>query len=236
MPVILAIETSQRIGGVALRDRDNNVQVEMLSEKGRHDDDLLPAIDRLFARAGLKPSDMEAVGVSIGPGGFTGLRIAVSTAKMFAEALGAKIIAVPSAAVAAESTADADVRSVLVALASKQDTAWFTRLRRGAEGAWSICGEGGLADAASLDLDGVDALLGDEFLPQSIRDRLSAAGIPVIHPQFDLRACLSVAERMLNTGEVVDPLHLAPLYPRQPEAVTIWDQRLKRASRESQRS
>src|SRR5262245_14406799 len=100
---ILAIETSQHIGGVALRDAQGRAHVEMLLAKRRHDDDFLPAIDRLFHRASLKPADMKAVGVSIGPGGFTGLRIAVSTAKMFSEVLGAKIAAPPTALVVAES-------------------------------------------------------------------------------------------------------------------------------------
>src|SRR5919106_153062 len=148
MPALLAIETSQRVGGVALRDDRGVVLVEMLAPKKRHDDDLLPAIDRVFKRATLSPSDLAggAVGVSIGPGGFTGLRIAVTTAKMFAEALGANVIAVPSALVAAHSTfatpsapaTDAAAlgqpvplrEEVIICLACKDFSCWCTRVRR----------------------------------------------------------------------------------------------------------
>ncbi len=86
-PVLLAIEASQRRGGVAVRDRDGEDHVEWLGESARHDDDLLAAVDRLFGRLRLAPADTGVVGVSTGPGGFTGLRVAVATAKMLAESL-----------------------------------------------------------------------------------------------------------------------------------------------------
>lgn len=224
MPLLLAIETSQRHGGVALRDLGGSIHVEMLSQKKRHDDDLLPAIDRLFVRCQLKPADLRggAVGVSVGPGGFTGLRIAVATAKMFAEALGAKVIAVPSAMVVAESVKNET--EVLIALASKADSFWATRLTR-IEQTWSIAGSPGLATAQSLNLDGAELLLGDEHLPQAVRSLCAARGVSVAEPVFDPRACLVAAERMLERGETIDPLTLAPLYPREPEAVTLWNQK-----------
>jgi tRNA threonylcarbamoyl adenosine modification protein YeaZ len=227
MSVVLAIETSQHIGGVAVRDHSGRVEVEMLSPKKRHDDDLMPAIDRLFRRTDLQPRDLEAVGVSIGPGGFTGLRIAVSTAKMLAETLGANVIGVPTALVAAESTMkDSRAATVIVALASKGETCWCTRLNRH-EATWRIASDPGLSDAASLNLTGVDALLGDQYLPPSFRDRCANEGVPVIDPPFDPATCLLIAERLLASGTVTDPLHLLPLYPRQPEAVTIWEARAK---------
>src|SRR5262245_39572606 len=151
MSILLAIETSQRLGGIAVRAQDGTVHTEMLAPQKRHDDDLLPAIDRLLGRLNLSQGDLGAVGVSIGPGGFTGLRIAVTTAKMFAEALGAAIIAVPSALVAAESYQGQG--PIIVALSSKGDTCWCTRLHR-VNGIWSIVGVPALVDADHLDLDG----------------------------------------------------------------------------------
>lgn len=228
MTIVLAIETSQRIGGVAVRDRAGVVHEEMLSPKKRHDDDLMPAIDRVFSRAGLSPVDLRsgAVGISIGPGGFTGLRIAVTTAKLLAETQGAKVIAVPSARVAAQSMKDQSVREIVVALASKGESAWCTRLRR-TPTTWPISGERGLRDAATLDLRGIDALCADEFLPPSIRARCEVEHVPIVEPEFEPRACLVLAEEMLAQGHATDPLRLSPLYPREPEAVTIWNRRLK---------
>jgi len=171
-----------------------------------------------------------AVAVSIGPGGFTGLRIAVSTAKMFAETLGVKLIGVPSAIVAAEASRDVPVAvgaDVVVALACKNESAWCTRLKRGDDGAWIVAAQPppGLCEANSLDLTGIAAMIADEHLPSAMRVRCAAESVPVIAPTFSAVACLTVGARMLERGEVTDPLRLLPLYPRQPEAVTLWDAR-----------
>lgn len=221
----LAIETSQHQGGVALRDAGGRTHVEMLAAARRHDDDLLPAIDRLFRRAGVSRRDLGAVGVSAGPGGFTGLRIAVSTAKMFAEALGAKLVSVPSALVAAESCASGG--PIIVCLASKGESFWSTHLDRDAAGFWKIAGEPGLATAADLELEDVRALLADEHAPRALIDQCTRGGVEVLPPRFEPQTCLAVTLRLLAAGQTVDPLRLAPLYPRQPEAVTLWDRKLR---------
>lgn len=221
-PVVLAIEASQRQGGVAVRDPQGKTHVETLRSAARHDDDLLAAIDRLYERLGLSPSQTGAIGVSVGPGGFSGLRIAVSTAKMMAEALGATIVAVPTALVVAESHEAPG--PIVVGLASKGDGVWATRLQRGAGGIWTIDGKEGLVDADSIWLNGIKALLGDEHLPPSIRDRCRVMNVAVVEPIFSPLACLAVAWRRLRNGRTTDPLHLTPIYARPP-ATTVKRQR-----------
>ena len=217
--VVLAIETSQRKGVVALRDPAGAAHVEWVAANLRHDDDLLPAIDRLYRRVGLQPEATDAVGVSIGPGGFTGLRIAVSTAKMLGEALGCALVAVPSALVAAGSYQGAG--PIIVALASKADTCWVTRIEW-IDDRWAPADDGRLADARSLELRDIQALIGDEFLPPGIRDACSAAKVAIIDPKFDPLACLAATEQRLKQGDTTNPLSLGPRYPRRPEAVGKW--------------
>lgn len=221
--VMLAIEASQRGGGVALRPPDGGAQAELFVETKRHDDDLLPAIDRLFKRANLSPSDLNAVAVSIGPGGFTGLRIATATAKALAETTGCAIVAVPSALVAAEACAERG--PILVLLASKRDNAWCTPCARDADGYWTIEGTAGLCDAPSLALAGISRVLADEHLPRSMRSVIDEAGVLIESPMFTPSDLLLVGERLLARGEAVDPLELLPLYPREPEAVKVWRER-----------
>jgi tRNA threonylcarbamoyladenosine biosynthesis protein TsaB len=224
--IVLAIECTQREGGVALRDGAGAVHVEALAASKRHDDDLLPAVDRLLRRGGVERDRLGAVAVSIGPGGFTGLRIAISTVKMLAMALSVRVVAVPTALVVAESAAPGDVGDgpIIVALASKRETFWATTLVR-AGGAWLLDGPGALADSERADLGAVRALLGDRYLPAAVRARCAALGVPVIEPRFDPSACLRAAARMLDAGHTCDPLALLPIYPRPPEAVTIWEAR-----------
>lgn len=212
---ILAIEASQRRGGVAVRGPDGRDHVEEISAGGAHDDDLLAAIDRLYARLGLAPGRTAAVGVSVGPGGFTGLRVSVSTAKMLAESLGCAAVAVPTALVVAESCESPG--PIVVALASKDDRAWVVRLDR-AGGAWTMAGGGGLAAAGELDLGGVEALAGDRYLPPAFADACRRAGVRIVEPIFDPRACLAVTVRLYEKEETVSPLLLAPMYARAPAA------------------
>ena len=222
------MEISQRVGGVALRDGDGRVHVEMLAPAKRHDDDLMPAIDRVFKRAGRSPRDLAGgcVGVSVGPGGFTGLRIAVTTAKMFAEILGVRLVAVPSALVAAHTTLgdDSSPGEIIVCLACKDESCWCARLRSEA-GAWHLVGHPGVHTAKTLEIEGISALLADEFLPEPLRRACEQYGVRVVPPAFDPRACLQIAERMLQQGATIDALALSPLYPREPEAVTLWNAR-----------
>jgi tRNA threonylcarbamoyl adenosine modification protein YeaZ len=216
-PVMLAIETSQRRGGVALRDAEGRAHLEWLDPRSRHDDDLVAAIDRLYARLALRPARTRAIGVSVGPGGFTGLRVAVAAAKMLAESLGAALVAVPTALAVAESHAGPG--PIVVALASRGSTVWATRLVRGG-GAWEAEGAGALCDAESLPLEGAAGLLGDRYLPPEIARACARRGVPVIEPVFSPLACLAVAWRLLGQGRTTDALALLPIYARPP-SVTL---------------
>ena len=55
---------------------------------------LMPMIDRVLDAAGVLPGDLDAVAVTRGPGAFTGLRIALATARGFALALGVPCVGV----------------------------------------------------------------------------------------------------------------------------------------------
>ena len=258
--LVLAIETSQRTGGVAVLDRHGIPHVEMLMQKKRHDDDLVPAIDRLFMRLGLDRAELGVVGISVGPGGFTGLRIAVTTAKMMSLATGAKLVAVPSALVVAEACvpvlltegetgvgasragssspeegAEAAPRQlggprIAVALAAKRETFWLTQPvidEAGPRPAWGIDPEdpARLVEAGSFESAGLDTLIADEYLPQEARESAERACVPIVEPLFDPAACLRMTLHWLAMGRTTDALHLSPLYPREPEAVTLWRQR-----------
>ncbi len=236
--MMLAIEISQRVGSVAMRTAQGSIHLEYLSaaqgKAGRHGDDLMPALDRLLARLDVQPRALSSVAVSIGPGSFTGLRIAVATARMLAETLETKVIAVPSARVAAENFAPRpdlphDSSRLLVGLAGKRETFWSALLER-KDGSWTVGSEPGLVEAASVELQGVTSVLADEFIPEVLRERCAAALVPIHAPRFDASACLRVAERLAEAGHFTDPLSLLPLYPRQPEAVSIWEQRKKKSA------
>ncbi|HVZ94045.1 MAG TPA: tRNA (adenosine(37)-N6)-threonylcarbamoyltransferase complex dimerization subunit type 1 TsaB, partial [Phycisphaerales bacterium] len=97
-----------------------------LDSSDRHDDALMPGIDRLCREHGVTPRDLSRIAVSVGPGGFTSLRIAVTVAKVIAETSGAACIPVPTAeaSILAVDPARYANRAVSVCLAWKRETVW----------------------------------------------------------------------------------------------------------------
>lgn len=93
--MLLAVETSGTQGSIAIFDGQTLHFERILSAVGTRHAQTLPAevADALNA-CHLKPSDIRAVAVSIGPGSFTGLRVGVTFAKTFAWLNDAKLVAV----------------------------------------------------------------------------------------------------------------------------------------------
>jgi universal bacterial protein yeaZ len=76
-----AITTTTKLAGVSLH-KDNRILGEIKIEVSRtHSTTILDQIDSLFAWTGEKLDNVENVLVSIGPGSFTGVRIAISVVK-----------------------------------------------------------------------------------------------------------------------------------------------------------
>jgi tRNA threonylcarbamoyl adenosine modification protein YeaZ len=186
--------------------------VEAVDPRER-DDLLMPAVDRAFRTVGASPRDLAVVAVSAGPGGFTAVRIAVTTAKGLSLATGAAVVPVPSSLVAAGSVRR-DGRPFAVVLASKGDDAFVEVY----EGQGGVRGQGSVLTAADLPGLGVARLVGDAFLPASFTAWAGSAGVAVEAPIFDPRVCLAVARGCA----AVDPVGLSPIYPREPEAVRKW--------------
>jgi len=94
MSYILGIETSGKVGGVALG-RGGEILSELSFEKGLiHGRALVPMIKQLLDQRSLKPADLAAIAVSAGPGSFTGVRVGVACAKTMAYATGAKLVSI----------------------------------------------------------------------------------------------------------------------------------------------
>jgi len=222
----LAIETSNPSpaspGSVALgRVRGATLLGERgLAPEGRHDDALASAIDALLREHGARPRDLARVCVSLGPGGYTAVRIGVTTAKMIALATGAACVGVPTACVAASAARERGTTgSILVTLAAKRGLVWAGVVR---EDHPAIVERAGIYDAPSLAAVAREArcavCLGDEHLPEPARDALREAGVPVEPMHLSAGACLRLSPLL----PLVDPAALNPIYPREPEAVRVW--------------
>ncbi len=85
-----------------------------------HSVTLFANLDAALGELGIGIRDIELIGVGVGPGSFTGIRIAVSTARMLAQALGRPLVPVKSQLLYAASVAAAPGEYVLVAFDAKK--------------------------------------------------------------------------------------------------------------------
>ena len=93
---VLAFDTSSKALSVALLEEENRLAELTLTIKKNHSITLMPTIEFLMASIDWKPTDLDRIVVAEGPGSYTGLRIAVATAKTLAQTLKIDLVGVSS--------------------------------------------------------------------------------------------------------------------------------------------
>ena len=118
MAALLTIETSTPACSVALK--VNGRLVSRYSEVPRsHTRQVMPMVNEVLNDAQIKIDQIDAIGVTVGPGSFTGLRIGFASVQGLAFAADLPVIAISSLqAIAAtyKRIADADANTVVVSL------------------------------------------------------------------------------------------------------------------------
>ena len=93
---ILGIDTSSSSLSVAVMDDDLLKGEFTLNHKLTHSEQMMPLLDSLLSHLELKMSDIDLIGVSVGPGSFTGIRIGVAAANAMAMALDIPVVGISS--------------------------------------------------------------------------------------------------------------------------------------------
>jgi len=221
--LVLGIDTATKIASVGLvRDREP-LGEESCPASSNHTETLLPLISRLLVRCGIPLRDVQGIGVSIGPGSFTGLRIALSAVKGFAYALSQQVVGVPTLAALAHSVTDweGNICPILDARKGEVYAAFFQRERHGFLERLTpdqVC-----APCALLDRLATPCLfLGDavERYGSLIVERCGPAArllpFATYHPRGAVVA--RMAWERLSRGEPDDLSTLVPCYVRKPDA------------------
>lgn len=94
--MILAVETSSKVSSVAVATKDRLLAEITTESKLTHSKTLIPHIEKVLKLANIKKSDLTGIGVSVGPGSFTGLRIGLAASKSIAYALNIPIYGAPT--------------------------------------------------------------------------------------------------------------------------------------------
>lgn len=131
----LILETAGRVGQVALAAGDRVLAEECLEAGRRRASDLAVVVDRLLKAQGWKAPALTAVVVGLGPGSYTGLRVALASAKALTYATGCQFFGVETFAAVALRAPPA-VRDVSVVSDALQGKLFRRSYRQTAAGSW----------------------------------------------------------------------------------------------------
>lgn len=109
---ILAFDCSSKTMCVAVSDGEKVLAAAYSEENRNHAPFLMPLINRVMAEANISFKELELIGVTIGPGSFTGLRIGIATAKGLSDTLDIPMI--PIFSLDALALGFAEYRSIIV--------------------------------------------------------------------------------------------------------------------------
>lgn len=218
---ILTVDTSTQVSSVALTTGERLIAEQLLNLERPRSEQLLQAVDTLLKAAGMRIADCDGFGVALGPGSFTGARVAVATVKGLALATGKPVAGFSSLAMLAMNMPlaqypvcpmfDARKKEVYAGLYRCDDVpepmspdcvAPPARFIQRIDGPTIFVGEGAL-----LYRELISGMLGGQaiFAPSSCH-----------LPRASMGALL--AKRAFDRGEAVPPDLLAPAYIRPSEA------------------
>lgn len=223
----LGIESAGETAGIALAD-DAGVVAEY---SFRHHQNLtrrlVPSIARLLDDTGLPRESLELVAVSVGPGSFTGIRIAVTTAKTIAQALGIGIVGIPTLEAFARGALGAADGLVCATLHARRDE-FYVGLFRQTDRAWQT-----LVNEEALTVEKLAALIAEQDQPVLVCGEAVIRGLELLAPlghrvriadswQSIPRAAAVAAMGILRAreGKLDDLMALAPKYTRPSQAET----------------
>ncbi len=223
--IVLGIDSTAKCASVAVYDGTRTI-AEYTVDNGRTQSELLlPMIESMLSHLGLSFSDIGLIGVSVGPGSFTGVRIGVALAKGLA--FGRNI---PTAAVSTLSALAENLRGTDGLIIPVMDA------RRGQVYSATFRGTGDelarLTEDAAISIDELGAqirslgtgrvyLVGDGY--EVARHGLLSLGITPEHTPTGLilqsgGSVARVALDMYGRGEVTTDILLSPTYLRLPQA------------------
>ena len=213
--MLLAIDTSTQWMGVALYTKDGILGELTWKSQYHHTVELAPSIDAVLVRCGIKPAELVALAVALGPGSFTSLRIGLAHAKGMALALHIPLIGIPTLDVLAAGQAPDD-RPLAAFLQAGRGRLAFN-IYHWNKKRWESEGDARLANALQLvdhlpdacivmgELTGEDRSIISENLPHA----------EIVSPSRSLRRTGFLAEmawKRYMAGESIDPANIAPIY------------------------
>jgi tRNA threonylcarbamoyladenosine biosynthesis protein TsaB len=213
--LLLALDTSTQTIGMALFDGAVIVGESIWKTQNHHTVEVAPALRELLERCGLKPIDVEAIGVALGPGSFTSLRIGLSVAKGMALALRIPLIGVPTLDIlaAAQPKSEYPLAVLLAAGRGRVAVGWY----KWGKHSWESQGspESQTVEGFSDLIETPTVVCGEMTAPERQILARKRKTVLLASPAASLRRPSFLAEiawRRWKTGKLDDVISLAPIY------------------------
>ena len=212
----LAIDTSTRYASVGVADAGAIVAEITWRSARNHSVELAPAVRRVMDLAGTDVDGLTAVYVAAGPGGFSALRVGMSTAKAMSAALGTPLVGVPTLDVEAEPYLGLG-KPVHAVMTAGKTRRYLGRFLDGRGPEYSVVEDEALASHTSD-----ETIFCGEGLPdvaELLKARLGNLAVlaPVTPPTRRAGSLAVLAHRRLQAGEADDTDSLQPMYLRSAQ-------------------
>jgi tRNA threonylcarbamoyladenosine biosynthesis protein TsaB len=222
--MLLAIDTSTRRVGLAIYDGAQVISESTWQSQNHHTIEVAPALETLLEHSNVSPNDLRAIGVALGPGSFTSLRIGLGLAKGMALALHIPLIGIPTLDITAAAVPlrDAVLAAVLQAGRTRLAVGWYH----------NPSGDRWESQAPGPQVMRIEELAAQIRRPTLICGELSAEERQLLHrkrknailssPAASLRRPAYLAElawARWQAGQVDDVVSLSPFYLHIAEAI-----------------
>jgi tRNA threonylcarbamoyladenosine biosynthesis protein TsaB len=219
--MLLAVDTSTAQVGLAIYDGAQVIGEYAWRSSQRHTVELAPAVFDLLTRCGLTMDHIHALGVALGPGSFTSLRVGLSLVKGFALARGLPLIGIPTLDIlaAAQPLSRLPLLVAIQAGRGRLAAGWYRR----SKGSWRAKDPARVVTAKAL-ADEVKSpvTLCAELTAEERRILAGNPEIQLVSPAQSIRRPAVLAERAWQrwqAGDVDDRATLAPIYLHVAEPI-----------------
>ena len=219
--MLLAVDTSTAQVGLALYDDSQVIGEYAWRSSQRHTVELAPAVSELLTRCGLTMEAVRALGVALGPGSFTSLRVGLSLVKGLALARHLPLVGIPTLDILAAAQPFSRLPLVVAIQAGRGRFAvgWYKRSKNG----WQAKGPARVVTVEVLVNEVKSPIMVCGEFTSGERHKLSQKPeVQLVSPAQSVRRPAVLAElawRRWQAGDVDDEATLAPIYLHVAEPI-----------------
>ena len=233
--MLLAVDTSTAQVGLALYDGAQVIGEYAWRSSQRHTVELAPAIAELLARCGLSMNDVQALGVALGPGSFTSLRVGLSLVKGLSLSRHIPLIGIPTLDILANAQVASKLPLAVAIQAGRGRFAlgWYKRsspvdkrsspVDKSSKNGWQAQGPAKVVTIEVLkDEVKSPSLLCGEFTSEDRQKLETNTNVHLVSPAQSVRRPAILAElawKRWQAGDVDDEASLAPIYLHTAEPI-----------------